>query len=166
MNQRTPGKASHLWNVQEPGDPYDIRRSMIAKLPDHPNKPMNEYLEMVCLLQGAEIERLSDYLTELQCKYREVDRRELDRHSYEVQIKELAEKNTAYISLKTENDRLRDFIRRQTLELEELQKKSIMSMSLEALQSKYDGVLHELGLSREKNERLEQEIAKLNYEIS
>lgn len=127
---------------------------------------MNEYLEMVCLLQGAEIERLSDYLTELQCKYREVDRRELDRHSYEVQIKELAEKNTAYISLKTENDRLRDFIRRQTLELEEFQKKSIISMSLEALQSKYDGVLHELGLSREKNERLEQEIAKLNYEIS
>lgn len=55
MTQRTSTQASHLWNVQEPGDPYDIRKSMIARLPEHSNKPMGEYLEMICLLQAAEI---------------------------------------------------------------------------------------------------------------
>lgn len=55
MSQRSPNRANQLWNVQEPGDPYDIRRSMIAKLPDHPTKPMGEYLDMVCLMQAAEI---------------------------------------------------------------------------------------------------------------
>lgn len=85
-----PNKSSILWNVVDPDDPYDIKKSMIAKLPDHPSQPMGNHLELVCLLQAAEIERLSDYLTEINSKYREVERRELDRHSYEVQIKELA----------------------------------------------------------------------------
>ena len=40
MSIQDKGKSSHLWNVQEPGDPYDIKKSMIAKLPDHPPKPM------------------------------------------------------------------------------------------------------------------------------
>lgn len=35
---------TNLWNVLEPGDPYDIRKSMIAKLPDHPSKPMAPFL--------------------------------------------------------------------------------------------------------------------------
>lgn len=85
-----PNKSSVLWNVLDPDDPYDIKKSMIAKLPDHPSQPMGNHLELVCLLQAAEIERLSDYLTEINSKYREMERRELDRHSYEVQIKELA----------------------------------------------------------------------------
>ena len=79
-----------LWNVQEPDDPYDIKKSMIAKLPNHPSKRMGPYLELVCLLQAAEIERLADFLAEIRARYRELERRELDRHSYEVQIKELA----------------------------------------------------------------------------
>jgi hypothetical protein len=83
-------KSSTLWNVLDPDDPYDIKKSMIAKLPDHPSQPMGRHLELVCLLQAAEIERLTDFLTEMKSKYREVERRELDRHSYEVQIKELA----------------------------------------------------------------------------
>jgi len=29
-----------LWNIVEPGDAYDIRKSMIAKLPDHPPRFM------------------------------------------------------------------------------------------------------------------------------
>lgn len=82
MHTPNRSKSSHLWNVQEPGDPYDIKKSMIARLPDHPPKPMGEHLEIICLLQSAEIERLSDYLAELQCRYREVEKKDLDRHSY------------------------------------------------------------------------------------
>jgi hypothetical protein len=37
-------KRSHLWNVQEAGDPYDIKKSMIARLPNHPSKPMGQHL--------------------------------------------------------------------------------------------------------------------------
>lgn len=28
-------RSSLLWNVVDPDDPYDIRKSMIARLPDH-----------------------------------------------------------------------------------------------------------------------------------
>ena len=51
---------------------------------------MGENLELVCLLQAAEIERLIESLEEYKLKYKEVEKKELDRHSYEVQIKELA----------------------------------------------------------------------------
>lgn len=53
MRLSDSNKRSHLWNVQEPGDPYDIRKSMIARLPNHPPKPMGEHLELICLLQAA-----------------------------------------------------------------------------------------------------------------
>jgi hypothetical protein len=56
-----------------------------------------------------------------------VERRELDRHSYEVQIKELAEKTISLNNLQKDNERLRDFIRRQAIELEEMQKKNLSS---------------------------------------
>lgn len=39
-------------------------------------------------------------------------------------------------------------------------------MSLEALQAKYDGVLNELRMARDQNERAENQIAKLNKEIN
>ncbi len=48
-------KSSALWNMLDPDDPYDIKKSMIAKLPDHPPQPMGRHLELVCLLQAAEI---------------------------------------------------------------------------------------------------------------
>jgi DNA repair exonuclease SbcCD nuclease subunit len=159
-------KSSILWNVVEPGDPYDIKKSMIARLPDHPTTPMGSHLELVCLLQAAEIERLTDFLTENKAKYREVERRELDRHSYEIQIKELAERNVLSNNLKSENDRLKDFIRRQTQELEELQKQNLQAMNMEALQSKYEGVLNELRISRDQNEASQTSISRLNLEIS
>ena len=44
------------------------------------------------MLQAAEIERLNTFLQEYQIRYRELERKELDRHSYEIQIKELTEK--------------------------------------------------------------------------
>ena len=54
-----PPKKEVLWNVQEPGDPYDIKkyihypyRSMIATLPGQSNF-MGDNLEIVCLLQAA-----------------------------------------------------------------------------------------------------------------
>lgn len=46
-------KSKLIWNIVEPGDPYDIRKSMIAKLPEHPKNFMGNNLEMVCLLQAA-----------------------------------------------------------------------------------------------------------------
>lgn len=48
-----PSKSSTLWNVLDPDDPYDIKKSMIARLPDHPSQPMGKHLELVCLLQAA-----------------------------------------------------------------------------------------------------------------
>jgi hypothetical protein len=51
---------------------------------------MGDNLELVCLFQAAEIERLAQYLDEMTLEMRSLERIELDRHSYEVQIKELA----------------------------------------------------------------------------
>ena len=58
-------KREIMWNIIEPGDPYDIKkyfqfylRSMIAKLPGRFNF-MGDHLQLVCLLQAAEIERIS-----------------------------------------------------------------------------------------------------------
>ena len=58
-------KREILWNIIEPGDPYDIKRyilslsrSMIAKMPGDRQNFMGNHLELVCLFQAAEIERL------------------------------------------------------------------------------------------------------------
>ena len=48
-------------------------------------------------------------------RYREVERRELDRHSYEVQIKELTQQLTEKTVHETENLKLRDFLKKQTV---------------------------------------------------
>jgi hypothetical protein len=58
-----------LWNVLEPGDPYDIKKSMIAKLPGDRKIFMGDHLDMVCLLQAAEIERLCEFLDDYKLKY-------------------------------------------------------------------------------------------------
>lgn len=44
--------------------------------------------------------------------------------------------------MKVENDRLKDFIRRQSMELEELQKLNLQIRNVEALSAKYEGVLN------------------------
>lgn len=46
---------------------------------------------------------------------REVERRELDRHSYEVQIKELTLRISEEGSFKAENIKLREFLRKQSV---------------------------------------------------
>lgn len=45
---------SLMWNTVAPGDPYDIKKSLIAKLPGD-SKFMGDNLELVCLFQAAEI---------------------------------------------------------------------------------------------------------------
>jgi hypothetical protein len=100
-------KKSVFWNVVDPDDPYDIRKSMIARLPDHSQNFMGGHLEVVCLMQAAEIERLTEFLSEFKLKYKELERRELDRHSYEILIKELTEKANQAGQFKTDNDKLR-----------------------------------------------------------
>lgn len=68
-------------------------------------------------------------------------------------------------SLQKENERLKDFIRRQSAELEELQKKNMISINFETLQAKYEGLLNELRIARNQNEGAEKTIARLNAEI-
>ena len=65
---------------------------MIASLPGEKKRFMGDHPEVVCLLQAAEIERLHEYLQEYRERNLEIERKELDRHSYEVQIKELTER--------------------------------------------------------------------------
>lgn len=69
LKSRDP-KSSLLWNVVDPDDPYDIRKSMIARLPEHTQNFMGGNLEIVCLMQAAEVERLNIYLSEFKLKYR------------------------------------------------------------------------------------------------
>jgi len=52
------------WNSISPGDRYDIRQSVIKALPDDDKTFMGESLEIMCLLQTAEIERLTESLNE------------------------------------------------------------------------------------------------------
>lgn len=59
-----------LWNMADPGDPYDIKKSLIAKLPGDNKIFMGEHLELVLLFQGAEIERLIESLNDYKLKYK------------------------------------------------------------------------------------------------
>lgn len=45
-----------------------------------------------------------------------MERRELDRHSYEVQIKELTQQLTEKGAHESENLKLRDFLKKQTVQ--------------------------------------------------
>lgn len=115
---------------------------MIAKLPGDKRLFMGDNLEMVCLFQAAEIERLIDNLDEYKLKYKEVERKELDRHSYEVQIKELAQQVLEADGSKSENQKLKDFIRKQAAELEDWKKR--MSDVDVNLQRKYENALRQI----------------------
>ena len=51
------------------------------------------------------------------------------------------------------------------MELEEHQKSGLQIRNIEALNAKYEGVLNELRMAREHNERSEQQISRLNIEV-
>ena len=118
----TAPKKDILWNMADPGDPYDIKKSLIAKLPGDKKIFMGEHLELVVLFQGAEIERLIESLNDYKLKYKELEKVELDRHSYEVQIKELTELCQSLESFKIDNNRLKEFVAKQTAEIEDLRR--------------------------------------------
>jgi len=52
-----------------------------------------------------------------------MERKDLDRHSYEIQIKELTEKAFDGDRFKKDSDKMREFIQKQTIELEEYKKR-------------------------------------------
>ena len=66
----------------------------------------------MCAFQAAEIERLHKYLDEYRIRYSELENRELDRHSYEVQIRELTEKLRGKDDLMLEIKKLNEYIKR------------------------------------------------------
>lgn len=57
--------------------------------------------------------RLQTQVRSRPCRFREIERSNLDRHSYEVQIKELTQKLAEEESCRTENAKLKEFIKRQ-----------------------------------------------------
>ena len=75
-------------------------------------------------------------------KYKEIERRELDRHSYEIQIKELAQQLSESEGLRIEIGKLKEFIRKQSLELEE-EKKKTAGIDVN-LQNKYNSSLNQI----------------------
>ena len=50
-------------------------------------------------------------------RFREIERNNLDRHSYEIQIKELTERATGEDSLRNENSKLKEFSKRLQVEM-------------------------------------------------
>ena len=65
-------------------------RSMIAKLPGSNQNVLANNLEVALLFQSAEIERLNKSLAQQKQIDKVKSKNNLDRHSYEVQIKELS----------------------------------------------------------------------------
>ena len=49
----SPTKKGLLWNVLEPGDNYEIRKSLIARMPGDRKIFMGDHVDMVCLFQAA-----------------------------------------------------------------------------------------------------------------
>lgn len=91
---------------------------------------------------------------------------ELDRHSYEVQIKELTEKLAESSSYRNENDKLKEYIRRQTvrmcrlqIEVEELQKKAGLEIN-----KKYESSLRQIEIILKEKEDLQEANRRLAAE--
>lgn len=97
------------------------------------------------------------------CRYKEIERRELDRHSYEIQIKELAERLSETDGIRNENVRLKDFIRRQNGEIEDL-KKRVADIDVN-LQKKYDNALNQIETMYAENNMLKAENSNLRNEL-
>lgn len=74
---------------------------------------MGSNIELVCLLQAAEIERLCEFLEDYKLRFREIERSSLDRHSYEVQIKELTQRLAEEETARTDHAKLVEFVKKQ-----------------------------------------------------
>lgn len=147
----------------EPGDPYDIKKSLIARVPGDTRIFMGDHLELVCLFQAAEIERLHDSLREYAVRFKELERVELDRHSYETQIKELMELSAEGRGNKEEIMKLREFIRKQGEEMDDVKKKS--ANQDETLEGKYQEALRKVENFYNENHGLKLEIQNLENRL-
>lgn len=88
-------------------------------------------------------------------RFKELTKIELDRHSYEVQIKELSTQAAEVKGMNNENMRLQEVIRRQTLEIEELRRKT--ESTGVTLQAKYEEALRRLEKMMTERPRLVEE---------
>lgn len=148
---------------------------------------MGDHLDLVCLFQAAEIERLCEFLEDYklkyhlpQCRFREIERNNLDRHSYEIQIKELTEEINIYESLRTENGKLKEFIKKQgvwcwlsQMEIENLNRFSRdnrgLDDSFKMLYEKSNERLTQLGVENQKllelNEEYRMQVQNFNARL-
>ena len=94
---------------------------------------------------------------------KEIERKDLDRHSYEIQIKELTERAFDGDKFRKENDKLKEFIQRQTIELDEYKKKS--SMIDENVQGKYHKALKQIETMHKDNHDIKNDLNQAMNEI-
>ena len=137
---------------------------MIAKLPGDKKIFMGDNLELVVLFQAAEIQRLIQNLEEFKLKYKENERSVLDRHSYEVQIKELTHKISDSDGQRSEVEKLKDFIRRQSAELEEI-KRTHAGVDVN-IQRKYENALRQIDTMMQDNIAIKNENNTLSGELN
>lgn len=87
-------------------------------------------------MQAAEIERLSEYLSEFKIRDRQQQRDWLDKHSYEEQIKELSEKASQKSKdseqFRIENEKLKEYIKKLSAEMDDLRNKTNIPESLKS----------------------------------
>ena len=136
---------------------------MIAKLQGE-NKFMGDHIELVVLFQAAEIERLTKSLEEYRVRFAEVEEKELDRHSYEVQIKELAQQLAESGTFKFENVKLKEFIKKQIDEIEMLKGKT--QTHQEGFSQKYEESLLQIDKILLENRNLCEETEQLKRRVN
>ena len=90
-------------------------------------------------------------------------KKELDRHSYEVQIKELADRVAEAKGMNGENTKLQEVIRRQTLEIEELRRKTETAGT--TVQAKYEEALRRLEKMMKERQKLDEEAERFKSRL-
>ena len=95
---------------------------------------------------------------------KEIGKKDLDRHSYEIQIKELTEKTFDGEKYRKENDKLREFAERQTRELEEYKKR--ISEVDSNIQAKYHKALRQIETMHKDNTELKEDLNQSLMEIN
>ena len=100
------------------------------------------------------------------CRLREIERNNLDRHSYEIQIKELTQRLADEESYRGENVKLVEFIKRQQGEIEYLQGITRDSnVSADGLKQTYERSLEMTNKLTNENLQLRQHIEELRTEL-
>lgn len=98
------------------------------------------------------------------CRFKEIEKRDLDRHSYEIQIKELTERAFDGDRYKKDSDKLREFIQKQTIELEEYKKR--VSEIDSNVQAKYHKALKQIESMHKDNSDIKNDLNQAIQEIN